>query len=90
MRLGQIAVQIDDEQASAVLGALLFALAKPMRDVEPIDPPGARVCAEAMLEIAKKGAARRDVRAAAVSVLRRLSERRAVDPRAIPTDLDAK
>jgi hypothetical protein len=90
LRLGQIAVQVDDDQAAAVLGALAGALGRPMHDVEPVDPPGARGCAEAMLEIANKGGVRRDVRAAAVSVLRRLAERRAMDPRAIPTDLDAK
>jgi hypothetical protein len=49
-----------------------------------------RSCAAALLDFATKKSASANVRAPAISALRLLAERGAVDPRSIPTDLDAR
>jgi hypothetical protein len=89
-RLGEIVRQIDPGESSPVVGAILAISLRPRRQTEPLDPPGLRSCADALLEFAQKKSTSTSVRAKAVSALRLLSERKAIDPKLIPTDLDAR
>jgi hypothetical protein len=89
-RLGEIVRQIDPGESSAIVGAIMAIALRPRRQTEPLDPPGLRSCAEALLELAQKKSMAAAVRAKAISTLRLLSERGAVDPKLIPTDLDAR
>lgn len=63
---------------------------RPRRQAEPLDPPGARACAAALVEVAKRDDAPGALRADAVSAARFLAERGAIASGMIPTDLDPK
>lgn len=89
-RLGEIALQTDGDRQLDVVDAIEQIALKPAPLTDPIDPPGVRACADALLEIARKGSVRGETRAVAVSTLRLLAERFAVDPAAIPADLDGR
>jgi hypothetical protein len=89
-RLGEIVRQIDPGESSPVVRAIAGIALRPRRQAEPVDPPGLRSCAQALLEIAQKKSLAAQVRAKAISALRLLSERGAVEPNLIPTDLDAR
>jgi hypothetical protein len=89
-RLGEIVRQIDPVESSPVVRAITGIALRPRRQTEPIDPPGLRSCAVALLEVAQKQSLTATVRANAVTALRLLAERGAVEPKLIPTDLDAR
>jgi hypothetical protein len=89
-RLGEIVRQIDPGESTPVVRAIAGIAARPRRQTEPLDPPGLRSCGSALLEVAAKKGVPTGTRATAISALRRLAERGAVDPHSIPTDLDAK
>jgi hypothetical protein len=89
-RLGEVAASIDPDDARPVLDALLGVAARRRKQTEPLDPPGMRSSADDLLRIARGKDAPARVRALAISALRLLAERGAVDARAIPTDLDVK
>jgi hypothetical protein len=89
-RLGEILRQIDPVESSSIVGAVYGIALRPRRQVEPEDPPGSRFCAEALLEIAQRTSLAASLRAPAISALRLLADRGAIDAKAIPTDLDAK
>jgi hypothetical protein len=89
-RLGEIVRQLDPPATGPVLQAIVDMAARPRRQTEPLDPPGLRSCAEALLTLAEKKSLARNVRASAISALRLLVERGAVSATAIPTDLDPK
>jgi hypothetical protein len=89
-RLGEIVRQIDPVESSPVVGAITAIALRPRRQTEPLDPPGLRSCAEALLGVAQRKSLAAAVRAKAISALRLLSERGAIEPSLIPTDLDAR
>jgi hypothetical protein len=89
-RLGEVVRQIDPGESRSVVRAIAAIAARPRRQVEPVDPPGLRSCAQALLDVVSKKSLPAAVRAQAISALRLLSERGAVLPSAIPTDLDAR
>jgi hypothetical protein len=89
-RLGEIATQIDSRQAGRVVQAIYAIAAKPTRQVEPVDPPGAKSCALALLELARDTSRAASVRAPAISALRLLATKNAVDPALVPGDMDPK
>lgn len=87
-RLGEILRQIDADEAAPVVQAALAIAEKPLRQAEALDVAGAKYCADALLDLAKKKRAPDAVRAAAISALRRLKDLGLVDPVEIPADLD--
>jgi hypothetical protein len=87
-RLAEIGLQTDGDTQRDVVDTVLRIAIRPAPD-EPLDPEGVRSCGAALLDIARRGSVDRDTRALAVSALRLLAERQAVDPAQIPTDLDA-
>jgi hypothetical protein len=89
-RLGEIVRQIDPGESGPVVRAITGVALRPRRQTEPLDPPGLRFCAQALLGLAEKKSLPSAVRAPAISALRLLAERNAVDWSTIPTDLDAK
>jgi hypothetical protein len=89
-RLGQILRQIDPGESGPIVRTITGIALRPRRQTEPIDPPGLRACALALLDVAQKTSLAKSVRAPAISALRLLSERSAIDAGMIPTDLDAK
>jgi hypothetical protein len=89
-RLGEILLQIDPVESAPVIHAITGIAVRPRRQAEPLDPPGARSCALALLTIAQKKSLSNAVRAPAITALRLLAERGAVEPSVIPTDLDAR
>jgi len=89
-RLGEIVRQLDPAATAPVLEAIVDMAAKPRRQTEPVDPPGLRSCAEALMTLAEQKSLAKSVRAPAISALRLLVERGAVAAAAIPTDLDPK
>lgn len=89
-RLGEIVRQLDPASMGPVVETILYMAAGPRRQAEPLDPPGMRSCAEALLAVAEKKSVAKNVRAPAISALRLLAERGAVNVSAIPTDLDPK
>jgi len=89
-RLGEIVGQMDPGESPPVVAAVQAIALRPRRQVEPVDPPGARSCALALLVIAEKKSLPNNVRAQAITALRLLAERGAVDAGAIPADLDAR
>jgi hypothetical protein len=89
-RLGEVVGQIEPDQSGPIVAAIAGIARRPRRQTEPVDPAGARSCANALLEHAKKKVLARGIRAPAISALRLLAERGAIDPGAIPDDLDAR
>ena len=89
-RLGEIVRQLDPAATAPVLEAIVDMAARPRRQTEPLDPPGLRSCAEALMTLAERKNLSKSVRAPAISALRLLAERGAVAAAAIPTDLDPK
>jgi hypothetical protein len=89
-RLGEIVRQLDPAATGPVVQAIVDMAVRPRRQAEPLDPPGMRSCAEALLALAEKKSAAKSIRAPAISALRLLAERGAVSAAAIPTDLDTK
>ncbi len=88
-RLGQIAAQLSPSEAVYVLDALSAIAAQPYRQTEPLDREGVRTCAASLLEIAGRARDPARVRASAISTLRLLADRRWVDTKTIPRELDA-
>lgn len=89
-RLGEIVRQLDPPATGPVIQAIVGMAARRRRQSEPIDPPGLRSCAEALLALVERKSLAKSVRAPAISALRLLVERGAVNAAAIPTDLDPK
>jgi len=89
-RLGEIVRQIDPTEGGPVVRAIAGIAGKGRRQTEPLDPPGLRSCAQALLGVAQKRSLAPGVRAQAISALRLLSEKGGVEPGVIPTDLDAR
>jgi hypothetical protein len=89
-RLGEIVRQLEPTAIGPVVQAIVDMAARPRRQTEPLDPPGLRSCAEALLTLAEKKSLAKSVRAPAISALRLLVERGAVSAASIPTDLDPK
>jgi hypothetical protein len=89
-RLGEIVGQIDPGESGPVVHAIAGIAGRGRRQTEPLDPPGLRSCAQALLGLARTRSLANGVRAKAISALRLLSEKGAVEPGAIPTDLDAR
>jgi hypothetical protein len=89
-RLGEIALQTDGVVQQDVVDVIERIAARPATQTEVVDASGARACADAMLELARKTSLRKETRARAISALRLLAERLVVDPTQIPTDLDEK
>ena len=89
-RLGEIVRQLDPTATLPVVQAIVDMAARPRRQTEPLDPPGLRSCAEALLTLAEKKSLAKSVRAPAISALRLLVEKGAVSAASIPTDLDPK
>jgi hypothetical protein len=89
-RLGEILRQIDPGESGPIVRTITGIVLRPRRQTEPVDPPGLRSCAMALLDLAQKTSLAKGVRAPAISALRLLSERNALDAGMIPTDLDAK
>jgi hypothetical protein len=89
-RLGEIVQQLDPAATGPVVQAIVDMAARPRQQTEPLDPPGLRACAEALLTLAERKSLPPSVRAPAISALRLLVERGAVSAAAIPTDLDPK
>lgn len=89
-RLGEIARHIDRRQAGPVVKAIYAIAAKPARQVEPVDPAGTKSCALALLDLANDTSLAAGLRAPAISALRLLATKNAVDPALIPSDLDPK
>jgi hypothetical protein len=89
-RLGEIVRQIDPAATGPVIGAITRMASRPRRQTEPLDPPGLRSCADALLALAERKSLAKNVRAPAISALRLLAERGAVSAAAIPSDLDPK
>jgi hypothetical protein len=87
-RLGEIALQTDGATQHDVVEVIEQIAARPARQTEVLDAPGARACADALLEISRKSSNKKDTRALAVSALRQMTERLVVDPKQIPTELD--
>jgi hypothetical protein len=82
--------QLDPAASDPVVQAIIGMAARPRRQTEPLDPPGLRSCAEALLTLAERKSLPKRVRAPAISALRLLAERGAVSAATIPTDLDPK
>ncbi len=89
-RLGEIVRQLDPAATAPVVQAIVAMAARPRRQAEPLDPPGLRSCGEALMTLAERKSLPKDVRSPAISALRLLVERGAVNAAAIPTDLDPK
>jgi len=89
-RLGEIVAQIEPGESGPIVGAIARIALRPRRQTEPVDPPGVRSCAKALLALTRKKALSRAIRAPAISALRLLAERGGADPSAIPDDLDAR
>ncbi len=89
-RLGEIVRQIDPVETGPVVRAISEIALRPRRQTEPLDPPGLRACADALLNLANKKDLAKSVRAPAISALRLLAERGAIRFGAVPTDLDPK
>lgn len=89
-RLGEIVRQLEPAAALPVVATILEIAGRPRRQAEPLDPPGLRSCAEALLGLAERKSVAKNVRAPAISALRLLAERGAINPSSIPTDLDPK
>ena len=89
-RLGEIVRQIDPVESSPVVRAIAAIALRPRRQTEPVDPPGLKSCALALLDVAQKKSLAGAVRAKAISALRLLSEKGAIEPNLIPSDLDAR
>ena len=89
-RLGEIVRQMDPAQSPPVVRAITGIALRPRRQTEPVDPPGMRSCAQALLEVAGKKSVAGPLRAKAITALRLLAERGAVDASLVPTDLDAR
>jgi hypothetical protein len=89
-RLGEILRQVDPDHSAPFVQAVGAIARRPLRQREPVDPEGMRFCAEALLALSRRTSAPASLRAPAISALRLLAERHAVDPAAIPTDLDPK
>lgn len=87
--LGLRALQAAPSELSPLLETILAVAGKPARPREPLDPEGARACAEAMLAIASRTSLAREPRALAVSAARALAEKGVIFDRSrIPSDLD--
>ena len=89
-RLGEIVRQLDAAATGPVVRAIVDMAARPRRQTEPLDPAGLRSCADALVRLAEQKSLAKSVRAPAISALRLLAERGAVNAAAIPTDLDPK
>ena len=89
-RLGEIVRQIDPSECGPVVRAIAGIAGRGRRQTEPLDPPGLRSCAQALLGVAQTRSLAAGVRAQAISALRLLSEKGGVEPSAVPTDLDAR
>jgi hypothetical protein len=89
-RLGEILGQMKTAESAPYLSAISGIARRPLRQREPVDPPGARSCAATLLVFARRMNLPGDLRAQAISTLRLLADRHAVDPGTIPTDLDPK
>lgn len=89
-RLGEIVRQLDPAATGPVVRSIVDMAARPRRQTEPLDPAGLRSCADALARLAEQKSLARSVRAPAISALRLLAERGAVNAAAIPTDLDPK
>jgi hypothetical protein len=89
-RLGEIVGQVEARQAGPVIRAIDAIAAKPTRQVEPVDPAGMKSCAQALLSLGNDRSVEPGVRAPAISALRLLAAKNAIDPSAIPKDLDPK
>jgi hypothetical protein len=88
-KLGSRALLAGPSDLPQLLEAILVIAGKPARPREPLDPEGARACAEAMIAIASRKSLPREARAVAVSAARALAERGfVVDRSRIPSDLD--
>jgi hypothetical protein len=87
-KLGEILRQINPAESLPFLTAIAGIARRPVRQAEPVDPPGLRSCASALLAVAKRADLPKNMRVEAISTLRLLAERHGVDPAAIPTDLD--
>jgi hypothetical protein len=87
-RLSEIALQTDGVTQLDVVDVIERITARPVRQAEVLDVEGARGCAKALLEIARKSGAKKETRARAVSALRHMADWLVVDPKQIPTDLD--
>jgi hypothetical protein len=89
-RLGEILGQIEPAESAPVVMAIAAIARRPLLQREAIDPPGIRSCASALLVLARRTNLANELRAPAISALRLLAERHAIDSAAIPTDLDPK
>jgi hypothetical protein len=89
-RLGEIVRQLDARAVGPVVQAIAEIASRPRRQTEPLDPPGMRSCGDALLTLAEQKSVAKPVRARAISALRLLAERGAVNAEKIPTDLDLK
>lgn len=89
-RLGEIALQLAGDTQRDVVRAILGIVSRPVRQTEVLDASGAQACADALLELTRRGGVPKDTRALAVSALRSLAERMVVDPARIPTDFDPR
>ena len=89
-RLGEIVRQLDPKETVPVLAAIHQMAARPRRQQEPLDPPGLRSCADALMVVATQKSLAKNLRVPAISALRLLVDRGAVSMAAIPTDLDAR
>jgi hypothetical protein len=89
-RLGEAVALSDPDDALPFVETILALASRRRRQTEPLDPPGMRSSADALLEVARNKSAPARTRAASISALRMLSESGAVQAAAIPTDLDMK
>jgi hypothetical protein len=89
-RLGEIVRQIDPVESSPVVSAITAIALRPRRQTEPVDPPGLRSCAHVLLDVAQKKSLAAALRAEAITALRLLAEKGAIEQSLIPTDLDAR
>ena len=89
-RLGEIVRQLEPSAAVPVIDTIAQIAARPRRQTEPLDPPGLKSCADALLGLAERKSLAKNVRAPAISALRMLAERGAVNASSIPADLDPK
>lgn len=89
-RLGEIVRQLEPSAAGPIVETIGDIAERARRQVEPLDRDGMKYAADGVLELAKNAKAPVAVRATAVTALRLLAERGAVNATQIPTDLDAK
>jgi hypothetical protein len=89
-RLGEIVRQLEPSAAVPVIDTIAQIAARPRRQTEPLDPPGLKSCADALLGLAERKSLAKNVRAPTISALRMLAERGAVNASSIPADLDPK